>query len=173
MLKAVTEIIKCSFCGKKREKVELMVGGSAAYICNECVDECMKLMGKGYLLTSNGEEVDFILDTFLAKDDLLSILRKYDYGKPMSEEDEKKIIDDAVERIREDNIIKHLGEALDMAMVRHVDAAAADHGFDYKDARLTEEAVKIIFPERAATKSSSSEDSKQPIIRLSDEPLPG
>lgn len=30
----------CSFCGKAKEEVKLLIEGQSAYICNECVDQC-------------------------------------------------------------------------------------------------------------------------------------
>jgi len=38
------EIIRCSFCGKQQNKVRKVIAGSAAYICNECVDLCKQIM---------------------------------------------------------------------------------------------------------------------------------
>jgi hypothetical protein len=40
----VSEDIRCSFCRKPGADVEELIAGSSAYICNECVSKCAKLM---------------------------------------------------------------------------------------------------------------------------------
>lgn len=30
--------LKCSFCGKKEDEIDMLIAGPSAYICNECVD---------------------------------------------------------------------------------------------------------------------------------------
>ncbi|MBQ7255428.1 MAG: ATP-dependent Clp protease ATP-binding subunit ClpX [Oscillospiraceae bacterium] len=34
------EVIRCSFCGKRKEQVERLIAGPGVYICNECVSLC-------------------------------------------------------------------------------------------------------------------------------------
>ena len=36
---------RCSFCGKTQDEVERLIAGRNAYICNECVELCLKVMG--------------------------------------------------------------------------------------------------------------------------------
>lgn len=40
---------RCSFCGKSQDEVERLIAGRNAYICNECVDLCLSVMGEDYL----------------------------------------------------------------------------------------------------------------------------
>ncbi|HIQ30725.1 MAG TPA: ATP-dependent Clp protease ATP-binding subunit ClpX, partial [Aquifex aeolicus] len=36
---------KCSFCGKRKEEVEILIGGpSDTYICDECVKQCYDVL---------------------------------------------------------------------------------------------------------------------------------
>ena len=35
---------RCSFCGRTQDQVKRMVGGSNAYICNECVQLCHEIL---------------------------------------------------------------------------------------------------------------------------------
>ena len=37
--------VRCSFCGKHQEQVERIIAGPGAYICNECVQLCMSILG--------------------------------------------------------------------------------------------------------------------------------
>ena len=37
--------VRCSFCGKHQEQVERLIAGPSAYICNECVQLCMGILG--------------------------------------------------------------------------------------------------------------------------------
>ena len=37
--------VRCSFCGKHQEQVERLIAGPGAYICNECVQLCMGILG--------------------------------------------------------------------------------------------------------------------------------
>ena len=41
--------LRCSFCGKDQEKVGRLIAGPNVYICNECVQLCMGILGEGYL----------------------------------------------------------------------------------------------------------------------------
>lgn len=34
----------CSFCGRAKEVVFLLIAGPAAFICNECVDSCVEII---------------------------------------------------------------------------------------------------------------------------------
>ncbi len=36
---------RCSFCGKSQDEVERLIAGRNAYICNECVELCLNVMG--------------------------------------------------------------------------------------------------------------------------------
>lgn len=37
--------VRCSFCGKPQSMVERLIAGNGAYICNECVELCVSMMG--------------------------------------------------------------------------------------------------------------------------------
>ena len=38
--------VRCSFCGKHQEQVDRIIAGPGAYICNECVQLCMNILGE-------------------------------------------------------------------------------------------------------------------------------
>lgn len=38
------EEIKCSFCGRKKSDVDLMIGGLTGHICNNCVEQAIKII---------------------------------------------------------------------------------------------------------------------------------
>ena len=39
------KIVRCSFCGKHQDQVQRLIAGPSAYICNECVQLCMGIIG--------------------------------------------------------------------------------------------------------------------------------
>ena len=39
---------RCSFCGKSQDEVERLIAGRNAYICNECVELCLNVMGDDF-----------------------------------------------------------------------------------------------------------------------------
>ena len=41
--------VRCSFCGKKQDQVERLIAGQGAYICNECVELCVSILGDDYV----------------------------------------------------------------------------------------------------------------------------
>ena len=38
------ELLKCSFCGKSQKQVRKLIGGSGAYICDECIELCNEII---------------------------------------------------------------------------------------------------------------------------------
>jgi len=40
--------VRCSFCGKKQDQVDRLIAGQGAYICNECVELCISILGDDY-----------------------------------------------------------------------------------------------------------------------------
>jgi len=39
-----SEIIKCSFCGKTKNAVRIIIAGPNVYICDECIDLCNDIL---------------------------------------------------------------------------------------------------------------------------------
>ncbi len=48
MAKDDKKSVRCSFCGKDQEAVSRIIAGPGAYICNECVQLCMSILGEDY-----------------------------------------------------------------------------------------------------------------------------
>ena len=46
--------IRCSFCGRTQDKVDKLIAGNGAFICNECVKLCLSIMEEEY--ADNHEE---------------------------------------------------------------------------------------------------------------------
>ena len=40
--------IRCSFCGRTQDKVDKLIAGNGAFICNECVKLCLNIMEEDY-----------------------------------------------------------------------------------------------------------------------------
>ncbi len=41
-------ISRCSFCGKTQDEVKRLIAGRSAYICNECVELCLNVLGDDF-----------------------------------------------------------------------------------------------------------------------------
>ena len=46
MAKSNDNNIRCSFCGRSQEKVDKLIAGNGAFICNECVRLCMDILNE-------------------------------------------------------------------------------------------------------------------------------
>jgi ATP-dependent Clp protease ATP-binding subunit ClpX len=46
MAKWVDGSPRCSFCGKRKDEVEKLIGGPGVCICNECVELCRDIIAK-------------------------------------------------------------------------------------------------------------------------------
>lgn len=40
------DVLRCSFCGKPRDRVGKIIAGPGVYICNECVELCVEIMAE-------------------------------------------------------------------------------------------------------------------------------
>ena len=40
----VSELLKCSFCGKTQRQVKKLIAGPGVYICDECIDLCNEII---------------------------------------------------------------------------------------------------------------------------------
>lgn len=40
------DVLRCSFCGKPRDRVRKIIAGPGVYICNECVELCVEIMAE-------------------------------------------------------------------------------------------------------------------------------
>jgi ATP-dependent Clp protease ATP-binding subunit ClpX len=38
--------VRCSFCGKSKDRVDKLISGPGVYICNECVALCNKILAE-------------------------------------------------------------------------------------------------------------------------------
>ncbi len=52
-------LLRCSFCGKPEYKVDRLLFGDSAYICNECVLLCYKMLVEDGLFSSSRKVSDF------------------------------------------------------------------------------------------------------------------
>ena len=39
--------VRCSFCGRTQDQVTMLIQGPGAYICDECVENCLSIMNEG------------------------------------------------------------------------------------------------------------------------------
>ena len=51
------ERIRCSFCGKTQDQVAMMIQGPGAYICDECVDNCLSIIHESGKKSSSSSRV--------------------------------------------------------------------------------------------------------------------
>ena len=55
--------IRCSFCGRTQDKVDKLIAGNGAFICNECVKLCLSIMEEEYA-DDREEKGDALLPDF-------------------------------------------------------------------------------------------------------------
>ena len=41
------EKLRCSFCGRTQEQVAMLIQGPDAFICDECVENCLNILNAG------------------------------------------------------------------------------------------------------------------------------
>ena len=47
------DTIRCSFCGRTQDQVGMMIQGPGAYICDECVENCLSIIDGGHKKTAH------------------------------------------------------------------------------------------------------------------------
>ena len=52
-----TDLLKCSFCGKKQNQVQQLIAGPSVYICDECVELCNEIIDERMAEAQGNEEV--------------------------------------------------------------------------------------------------------------------
>lgn len=72
--------VRCSFCGKHQDQVRRLIAGPNAYICNECIQLCMGILGddveQSDLLTTE------IPDEIPTPQEIKTVLDEYIIGQP-------------------------------------------------------------------------------------------
>ena len=43
-----TENIQCSFCGRSREEVKILIAGQDGHICEHCIEHAHEIVGKEF-----------------------------------------------------------------------------------------------------------------------------
>lgn len=106
---AEKELIKCSFCGKDKKDVFMMIGGLNGHICDQCVSQAQKIVEEEYKLRSDNKKIQLVKPTEIKK-----LLDEY-----MIDQDEaKKVMSVAVynhyKRILQKNVKKDANDADDV-----------------------------------------------------------
>lgn len=72
--------LECSFCGKGRELVTSLIAGEKSFICNECVDLCVKVLAgeddtreQGFDNATTPTQIKEYLDRFVVSQDVAKI----------------------------------------------------------------------------------------------------
>ena len=71
--------VHCSFCGKHQEQVERIIAGPGAYICNECVQLCMNILGDTRL--NDHESIPEAPDVIPTPKEMCAVLDEYIVGQ--------------------------------------------------------------------------------------------
>src|SRR5579859_6199242 len=61
------ELIKCSFCGKDKKDVFMMIGGLNGHICDQCVSQAQKIVEEEYKLRSDNKKIQLVKPTEIKK----------------------------------------------------------------------------------------------------------
>jgi ATP-dependent Clp protease ATP-binding subunit ClpX len=43
---ASSSALRCSFCGKDKDRVKELIAGPAVFICDECIDACISILAE-------------------------------------------------------------------------------------------------------------------------------
>ncbi|NNM94538.1 MAG: ATP-dependent Clp protease ATP-binding subunit ClpX [Bacteroidia bacterium] len=110
------EAIKCSFCGKDKKDVFMMIGGLNGHICNQCIEQAQKIVDEEYkqrlqpnkIQLTKPAEIKRRLDEYIIDQDeakkVMSVAVYNHYKRIMQKKSDKKGEDDEVE-IEKSNII--------------------------------------------------------------------
>jgi ATP-dependent Clp protease ATP-binding subunit ClpX len=61
------ELIKCSFCGKDKKDVFMMIGGLNGHICDQCVAQAQKIVEEEYKQRTDDKKIQLIKPTEIKK----------------------------------------------------------------------------------------------------------
>ena len=81
--------VTCSFCGRKKKDVDLMVSGIHAHICNHCIDQAFQILKEEKKTKEAGDKPSFSL---IKPKEMKAYLDQYVVGQ----DDAKKVISVAV-----------------------------------------------------------------------------
>lgn len=122
--------IRCSFCGKTQDKVQGLISGADAYICDECVDRCSAILYGSY-------------DPFGLEE----------FDKLNQSKQEEKL--NKLDTLRPSQILEHLNEyvigqdrakkALSVAVYNHYKRAFSEEKDD-KDVEIEKSNVLLLGP---------------------------
>ena len=70
--------IQCSFCGSETSKVKRMIKGSAAHICDKCIELCNEILEEEY---EESEEEKIITDSIMKPSELIAKMDEYVMGQ--------------------------------------------------------------------------------------------
>ena len=80
MNKKTPDTLECSFCGKGRELVTSLIAGEKSFICNECVELCVKVLAgeedsfeQGFDNATTPTQIKEYLDRFIVSQDSAKI----------------------------------------------------------------------------------------------------
>ena len=74
-------IIRCSFCGKSEEHVRRLIAGAGSYICNECVELCIKMLDGDLYDGDRPEYEEETQQNLLRPKELRELLDEYVIGQ--------------------------------------------------------------------------------------------
>jgi len=57
------ELIKCSFCGKDKKDVFMMIGGLNGHICDQCVSQAQKIVEEEYKVRTDNKKIQLVKPT--------------------------------------------------------------------------------------------------------------
>ncbi|GHV32205.1 ATP-dependent Clp protease ATP-binding subunit ClpX [Clostridia bacterium] len=72
--------VRCSFCGKHQEHVNRLIAGPGAYICNECVNLCVNILGDDPL-SKEPPVVDEVGERLTRPREIHDVLNEYVIGQ--------------------------------------------------------------------------------------------
>ncbi|MBQ3089172.1 MAG: ATP-dependent Clp protease ATP-binding subunit ClpX [Oscillospiraceae bacterium] len=71
----------CSFCGKSQDRVDRIIAGPNAYICNECIQLCNEILGDEELISGTAQAQPDVPDVIPTPVEIREYLDKYIIGQ--------------------------------------------------------------------------------------------
>lgn len=91
---AKQQTLHCSFCGRSRDEVKILIAGQEGHICENCVEHAQEIIGQELMIFSDGKQANSTLSKLTVKKpiEIKKFLDEYVIGQ----DDAKKILSVAV-----------------------------------------------------------------------------
>jgi hypothetical protein len=111
------ELLKCGFCQRGQDEALMLVGGPDLYICDDCVDDCIKTLAEADLVPDlRPLERHYVFKPpYLTQNDVRGSLSLLEFDS-VDEEGREELVREITEKLRKNDLLKALLEAVGLRM---------------------------------------------------------